>query len=103
MGPLIPVASRSCRLRLGDDVLMLSFLLPRKKSLMTTLKIEGMTCDHCRRAVEKALTDVPGVEWAEVFLSGGKAVVRGPVEVAHLLEAVQQAGYLATPLDDPTS
>ena len=27
----------------------------------TMLKIEGMTCSHCKAAVEKALKAVPGV------------------------------------------
>lgn len=40
-----------------------------------TLKIEGMSCGHCVKAVTEALEGVEGVERARVDLAGGKAVV----------------------------
>ncbi len=62
---------------------------------MTTLTVEGMSCDHCRRAIEEALFAVPGVEKAEVSLAEGRAVVTGDVPVEKLVAAVEQAGYKA--------
>lgn len=62
-----------------------------------TLHIEGMTCGHCLRAVQQALTGVAGAEIQTVQM--GRAVVRtatdGPTgeTLAHL---VTDAGYRAT-------
>ncbi|BAP89031.1 heavy metal transport/detoxification protein [Burkholderiales bacterium GJ-E10] len=46
----------------------------------TKLKITGMTCEHCVRAVTKALKKVPGVEKADVTLTPGDAVVHGQAD-----------------------
>ncbi len=40
-----------------------------------TLKIQGMTCNHCVMRVAKALKAVPGVENAQVDLQKSEAVV----------------------------
>lgn len=60
-----------------------------------TLKIEGMTCAHCKAAVEKALKAVDGVENAEVDLEKKSAVVSLAKEVSYeaLKKAVTDAGY----------
>jgi len=66
----------------------------------TTLKISGMSCNHCVMRVTKALKGLPGVADAQVSLEGGgKADVSydeskvGPGEFA---EAVKDAGYTVT-------
>ncbi|MBA4392376.1 MAG: hypothetical protein C0407_02370 [Desulfobacca sp.] len=59
----------------------------------TKLTIEGMTCMHCKMAVEKALQAVPGVTKALVNLPEKEAVVEGSVEKAALTKAVEAAGY----------
>ena len=59
------------------------------------LKVEGMTCNHCKTSVEKALKSVAGVENAEVNLQAGTAKVEGNVPVDKLIEAVQEEGYNA--------
>ena len=58
-----------------------------------TLKIEGMTCDHCVRAVTRALKSVPGVKDAKVNLQRGEAVVEGQPERDALIRAVEGEGY----------
>ncbi|MDE2089493.1 MAG: heavy-metal-associated domain-containing protein [Gammaproteobacteria bacterium] len=58
-----------------------------------TLKIEGMTCDHCVRAVTRALKSVPGVKDAKVSLERGEAVVEGQSERDALIQAVEGEGY----------
>jgi copper chaperone len=45
-----------------------------------TLKIEGMTCDHCVRAVKQALEDTPGVEVKDVKI-GSAEIAYDPSEV----------------------
>lgn len=57
------------------------------------LKIEGMSCGHCKMSVEKALKSVPGVERVEVFLQEGRAIVEGSAPVERLIAAVQEEGY----------
>ena len=59
------------------------------------LKITGMTCGHCVRAVTGALKGVPGVKAAEVDLRAGAATVEGAPDPAALLAAVAEEGYKA--------
>ena len=62
-----------------------------KKEMM----IEGMSCNHCKMRVEKALGGLAGVSSVEVDLSAKKAIVELSEEVdgAVLKEAVEDAGY----------
>ena len=63
---------------------------------MTKLKIDGMTCEHCVRAVSGALQEVPGVEAVvDVSLDRGEAQIEGSAETALLIEAVEAEGYHA--------
>jgi copper chaperone len=62
------------------------------------LTIEGMTCEHCVRAVRNRLSDTPGVEVEQVEV--GSAVIRLDPR-STTLEAVEDAiadeGYTAYP------
>jgi len=63
---------------------------------MTKLKIDGMSCEHCVRAVSGALEEVPGVETVlEVSLDRGEALLEGNAETAALIAAVEEEGYRA--------
>jgi copper chaperone len=63
---------------------------------MIKLKIVGMTCDHCVKAVTEALSNVPGVEKViDVDRSRHEAVVSGHPQTEQLVRAVEDAGYLA--------
>ncbi|MDD4085450.1 MAG: heavy-metal-associated domain-containing protein [Acholeplasmataceae bacterium] len=59
----------------------------------TIIKIEGMSCGHCKAAVEKALKDVGGVETAVVDLEKKQAVVTGSAAMEAMRAAVEDAGY----------
>jgi copper chaperone len=59
----------------------------------TILKVEGMTCNHCKMRTEKALQAVSGVETVKVDLEAKEAVVTGNVDRNNLVKAVQDAGY----------
>ncbi|MDI6879831.1 MAG: cation transporter [Desulfitobacteriaceae bacterium] len=59
----------------------------------TVLKIEGMTCMHCKMSVEKALKGVAGVTSAQVDLAKNQAVVNGEADRAAMAKAVEVAGY----------
>ncbi len=62
----------------------------------TILKIEGMTCMHCKMRVEKSLKGVPGVTGVQVDLAKKEAVVTGSAERAVMAKAVADAGYKVT-------
>jgi len=76
---------------------------PPPASRHTELDIGGMTCASCAGRVEKALAGVPGVTRASVNLATERATVdaEAGVTTARLVDAVKQAGYLATPLAEP--
>jgi copper chaperone len=59
----------------------------------TVLKIEGMTCMHCKMTVEKALKGLSGVASAQVNLAKNEAIVAGSVERAAMAKVVADAGF----------
>jgi len=65
--------------------------------MKVNLEIQGMTCAHCAKHVEEALTAVPGVQKAKVNLKKEEAKVSAEdhLEIATLLSAVDAAGYSA--------
>lgn len=62
---------------------------------MKTIKIEGMTCQHCVMAVTKALGGIEGVANVKVDLGKGEATFdeTGPVDMKAIKERIQEAGY----------
>ena len=59
----------------------------------TVLKIEGMSCGHCKMSVEKALKAVAGVVSASVDLEKKEAVVTGTADRDALVKAVEDTGF----------
>ena len=57
------------------------------------LKVEGMSCGHCKMSVEKALKAVPGVTGATVDLAKKEAVVTGFASRDELVKAVKDADF----------
>ena len=58
------------------------------------IKIEGMSCGHCKTAVETALKTVEGVTSVRVDLDSKEAVVEGSAVIGDLHEAVEEAGFV---------
>lgn len=58
------------------------------------LKITGMSCSHCVKAVERALDEVQGVQARSVRV-GSAEVTYDPQQVStdRLLEAIREEGY----------
>lgn len=59
-------------------------------------EVDGMTCNHCRMNVEKALKGVKGVSSAEVNLAKKSAAVsfdENVCSIPALKDAIEQAGY----------
>ena len=61
---------------------------------MTTLKVEGMTCGHCQKAVKEAL-ERQGAQNVQVDLKNGLATVEGNVNTEQLIGAIIEEGYQA--------
>ena len=61
----------------------------------TTVRVTGMTCDHCVRAVRDELSRLDGVSDVEVDLASGRVLIhsRAPVDEAAVRAAVEEAGY----------
>ncbi len=65
----------------------------------TTLNIEGMSCALCVGHVTRALSELDGVQAAEVSLPGKTAVVTydpARVGLAQMADAVAEEGYEAS-------
>ncbi len=62
------------------------------------IKISGMSCQHCVRAVTQAIESVAGVESVAVDLASGQARVTGQTDADALIAAVTAAGYEAEPI-----
>jgi copper chaperone len=61
---------------------------------MIKLKVSGMTCEHCERAVTNALADVAGVEKViAVNRQNNEAIIEGAADPEALLSAVREEGY----------
>ena len=62
---------------------------------MKTVKIKGMSCQHCVMAVTKALSGLPGVKDVQVDLKKGEAtfVEEQPVEMQAIRDAIVKAGF----------
>ena len=74
----------------------LSLSMRSQEVTMIELKIEGMSCMHCVKAVTEALSRVPGVTAVkEVSLEKGAATVEGAPSADALVAAVKEAGYQA--------
>jgi copper ion binding protein len=63
----------------------------------TTYRVEGMTCEHCVRAVTSEVSRVPGVAAVEVDLAAGEVAVTADSapDDAAVLAAIEEAGYEA--------
>lgn len=63
-----------------------------------TIKVQGMTCNHCVMRVAKALKAVPGVRDAKVDLQKAEAVVTyedAKVTPDKLAAVITETGYKA--------
>ena len=62
---------------------------------MNKIKITGMSCQHCVKAVTEALEDIDGIENVSVNLKGGEATFdeKGSVDMDVVRKKVEDAGY----------
>ncbi|WP_395754437.1 heavy metal translocating P-type ATPase [uncultured Megasphaera sp.] len=64
-------------------------------TMKTTLKIEGMMCQHCQKHVQEALSAMNGVTAVSVDLDGGKADVEATRDISteEFAKVIADAGY----------
>ncbi len=60
---------------------------------MTTLKVDGMTCNGCVGRLQKVLSKLEGVTEAIVTLDPGEAKIDGPVSRETIVAAIEGAGF----------
>lgn len=61
--------------------------------MITRIRIAGMSCQHCVRAVFTALTPVTGITSADVGIGAATIEHDGRVTMEALREAIAVAGY----------
>lgn len=55
--------------------------------------VKGMSCNHCKNNVEKAILQIEGVERVEIDLVSGQTVVYGKADKDALKKAVESIGF----------
>ena len=63
------------------------------KKNQVVYKVSGMSCNHCKMSVEKAIAGIEGVESVTVDLPGGMAYVDGSHDGQKLIDAVKALGF----------
>lgn len=62
---------------------------------MVTIKIKGMSCNHCVMSVTRALNEISGIKNVKVDLDKGEASFDEvkPVSMDTVRERIEKAGY----------
>ena len=59
-----------------------------------SFNVPGVSCGHCRSAIESEVATVSGVESVEVDLDAKTVTVRGePLDEQAIVAAIDEAGY----------
>jgi copper chaperone len=63
--------------------------------MTSTIKIKGMSCQHCVMAVTKALKEIEGLSSVNVDLQDGSATIEhsGPIDMNRVKSVVEREGY----------
>ena len=62
---------------------------------MRTIKVKGMSCQHCVASVTKALSEIAGISDVQVSLEKGEATFKeqSPVDEQIVKEAIARIGF----------
>jgi copper chaperone len=73
---------------------ILNFII-KERNKMKSIKVKGMTCQHCVMAVTKALGALEGIKNVQVDLKSGLATYEEvkPVDPQKIAAAIKKAGY----------
>ena len=64
-----------------------------KMNEITTIKVSGMTCNHCKANVENNLKKLPGIENVVVDLATHSAQLTGKFDLTTVKKTVEELGY----------
>ena len=67
----------------------------------TRFRVGGMDCAACAVTVEKVVSNIDGVDRANVSIGNASMVVEGVASADQIQKAVRKAGYTAQPASDP--
>lgn len=95
--PLLKIISSVVFILLIVNALILKYVKTDKKILTMentkTYHVAGMSCNHCKMSVEKALGKLEDVESVEVNLASGEVKVVGNVTDSKVKEVVEDLGF----------
>ncbi|MGH9225063.1 MAG: heavy-metal-associated domain-containing protein [Acidimicrobiales bacterium] len=63
-----------------------------------TYAVPGVTCGHCKMAIENEVGQVPGVERVEVDIEAKRVAIDGTAEEDAIFAAIAEAGYEVQPV-----
>lgn len=65
--------------------------------IKSAFRVTGMSCGHCEGAIRREVEKLPGVEAIQVSAKDGLLTITSaaPLEEAHVLAAVDEAGFEA--------
>ena len=63
--------------------------------MQTTIKVKGMSCQHCVASVTKALSEIEGITDVQVDLDKGEATFseQSPVAEQSIKDAITKIGF----------
>jgi len=74
--------------------IILSKLKSKEKAMISkTIKIGGMSCNHCVTNIKKAISSIEGVNEVDVNLEQGEAYIKGDFDLSKVEKAVTEVGY----------
>ena len=68
----------------------------KKENMFTKeISIEGMSCNHCKMSVEKALGNIDGINEVKVSLENKNAIIKSSIEIDDnkITEAIEEEGF----------
>ena len=66
-----------------------------KENAEKTIKVNGMTCNHCKANVQNNLSAIAGIENIEIDLESGKVKMTGDsIDLAEVKNKVESIGYV---------
>ena len=60
---------------------------------MSTVKIKGMSCNHCVNSVREALAKIPDIKDITIDLEAGEAQYAGEVDPESVKQAIAAIGF----------
>ncbi len=62
----------------------------------TNIQVEGMSCEHCKKAIVDSVKDMEGLQEIEVFIDQGLVQVLydpGSLDLKQVKDRIKEAGY----------